>query len=62
MYWLKKILKIRPIDLKEKKVSSLREKAMMAQRNGDLKAYGKLSKEIEDLEDEMAELYNKETS
>ena len=35
---------------------------MMAQRNGDLKAYGKLSKEIEDLEDEMVELHNKETS
>ena len=60
MNWIKKLLGIRPIDLKEKKLASLRKQAMMAQRNGDLKSYGKLSKEIEDLENEMYDLYSNE--
>tara|TARA_B100000575_G_C22949210_1_gene549024 strand:- start:166 stop:351 length:186 start_codon:yes stop_codon:yes gene_type:complete len=53
MNWIKKLLGIRPIDKKRKEVASLREKAMTAQRSGDLRTYGELCKKIEDLEDEI---------
>ena len=59
MSWIKKLLGIRPIDLKQKEVAVLREKAMMAQRSGDLKAYGNISKKIEEYEDEIIELIRK---
>jgi len=53
MNWIKKLLGIRPIDKKRKEIASLRKKAMVTQRNGDLRTYGELCKKIEDLEDEI---------
>ena len=62
MKWFKNIFASRPLDLKKKEIASLRKKAMMAQRSGDLRAYGDLSKRIEVLEDEVVDLISKTES
>lgn len=59
MKWIKKLLGLRPIDIKQKEVESLRKKAMIAQRSGDIRAYADISKNIEDIEDEIVDIINR---
>ena len=45
-----------PLEKKKKQLSSVRLKAMQAQRNGDLRTFGDLSRKAEQLEDEIVEM------
>ena len=57
MKWFKSLLGLAsPLEKKKKELSALRSKSMLAQRNGDLRTYGKLSKKVEELEDEIVEM------
>tara|TARA_B100000519_G_C14007033_1_gene326815 strand:- start:115 stop:306 length:192 start_codon:yes stop_codon:yes gene_type:complete len=47
-----------PLDKKKKELSTVRLKAMQAQRNGDLRTFADLSKKAEQLEDDIVELLN----
>ena len=61
MKWIKRLLGIgSPMDKKKKELSELRRKAMMAQRNGDLRTFGDLSKRVEELEDEIVEMIERD--
>jgi hypothetical protein len=50
-----------PIEKKKRELSALRRKAFQAQRDGDLRKYGKISSEAEVLEDEIVELISENT-
>ena len=57
MRWLKSWLGLStPLDKKKKELSSVRVRAMMAQRSGDLRRFATLSKKIEELENEIVEM------
>jgi len=54
MKWLKGLLGLEtPLEKKKKMLSKMRHQAMGAQRNGNIKMFASLSKEIEDLENEI---------
>jgi|TARA_B110000196_G_C20700195_1_gene454879 hypothetical protein len=60
--WIKKLLGLTtPLDKKKKELSNIRVKAIMSQRDGDLRRYATLSKKAEELEDEIIELLKKST-
>ncbi len=60
MKWIKQMLGLStPLD-KKKELSSIRVKAVMAQRYGNLKRYAALSKKAEEVEDEIIELLNRD--
>jgi hypothetical protein len=62
MRWLKSWLGLStPLEKKKKELSNIRVRAVMAQRDGDLRRYAALSKEAEELEDEIIELLKKGT-
>ena len=62
MRWLKSWLGLStPLEKKKKELSNIRVRAVMAQRDGDLRRYAALSKEAEELEDEIIELLKKST-
>ena len=57
MKWLRKLLGLStPLEKKKRLLSNLRVRAVMAQRNGDLKRYAMLSKKAEGIEDENVEM------
>jgi len=57
MNWIKRLFGLTsPLDKKRKELSEIRRKAMLAQRNGDLRLFGELSKKAETLEDEIVEM------
>ena len=57
MNWIKRLFGLAsPLDKKRKELSEIRRKAMLAQRNGDLRSFGELSKKAETLEDEIVEM------
>ena len=57
MKWIKRLLGLStPVEKRKKELSNLRVRAIMAQRNGDLKRYAALSKKAEDIEDEIVEM------
>ena len=59
MKWIKRLLGFStPLEKKQKELSVVRLKAVQAQRNGDLRTFGDLSKKAEALEDEIMELIN----
>ena len=59
MKWIKRFFGLdTPLEKKKKQLSELRSQAFLAQRNGDLRKYGALSKQAEDLEDQIVEAIN----
>ena len=57
MIWLKKLLGFKsPLEKKQMELSRLQEKALQAQRNGDLRSAGKFYHEAEMLETEIIEM------
>jgi len=57
MGWLKSWLGLStPLEKKKKELSNIRVRAVMAQRDGDLRRYAVLSKKIEALEDNIVEM------
>ena len=63
MRWIKNWLGLStPLDKKKKKLSQLQLKGVIAQRNGDLRRYAQLTKEVEEVEDEIIELLKQETT
>ncbi len=59
MNWIKRLFGLTsPLDKKKKELSTVRLKAMQAQRNGDLRTFADLSKKAEQLEDDIVELQN----
>ena len=57
MRWIKHWLGLSsPLEKKKKELSNIRVKAIMAQRDGDLRRYATLSKKIEKLEDDIVEM------
>ena len=59
MKWIKRLLGLStPLEKKKKELSNLRVRAIMAQRNGDLKRYAAISKKAEGVEDEIVEMLN----
>lgn len=62
MRWIKSWLGLTtPLEKKQKELSNIRTRAVMSQRDGDLRRYAALSKKIEELEDEILEMIS-ETS
>jgi hypothetical protein len=60
--WLKSWLGLStPLEKKKKELSNIRVRAVVAQHDGDLRRYATLSKEAEELEDEIIELLKKGT-
>ena len=61
MNWIKRLFGLAsPLDKKKKELSAVRLKAVQAQRNGDLRTFGDLSKKAEALEDEIIEMLHRE--
>lgn len=61
MRWIKSWLGLStPLDKKKKELSKLQTQAMIAQRNGDIRRCAQLTKEAEDIEDEIIELLKAE--
>ena len=61
MKWLKRLLGLNtPIDKCQARISALRVKAMNAQRNGDLRAFAELTHKIEELEDKVVEMIERD--
>jgi len=61
MKWIKKLLGLNTLLEKKKMLlSDLRRQALFAQRNGDLRKYGSITKEVEMLEDEIIEMINED--
>ena len=61
MNWIKRLFGLTsPLDKKKKELSAVRLKAVQAQRNGDLRTFGDLSKKAEALEDEIIEMLHRE--
>ncbi len=57
MNWFKKLLGFKsPVEKKRAELSKLQEKALHAQRNGDLRSAGKFYHEAEVLETEIIEM------
>lgn len=57
MKWLKKLLGLStPLEKKKKKLTMLWSEAMICQRNGDLRKYASIVKQVEILEDEIVEM------
>ena len=62
MRWLKSWLGLStPLEKKKKELSNIRVRAIMAQRDGDLRRYATLSKKIEALEDDIVEMIEQGT-
>ena len=62
MRWLKSWLGLStPLEKKKKELSNIRVRAVMAQRDGDLRRYATLSKKIEALEDDIVEMIEQGT-
>tara|TARA_Y100001973_G_C5150396_1_gene307779 strand:- start:1040 stop:1228 length:189 start_codon:yes stop_codon:yes gene_type:complete len=60
MNWIKRLFGLAsPLDKKKKELSAVRLKAVQAQRNGDLRTFGDLSKKAEALEDEIIEMLHR---
>ena len=55
MKWLFNLLGLDPLNRKRNKLKALREKAFIAQRNGNLRLAGKYLNEAEFLETEIAQ-------
>lgn len=53
MKWLFKLLGINPLSRKRNKLKALKQKAFLAQRNGNLRLAGKFLNEAEFLETEI---------
>jgi len=59
--WIKKLLGLTtPLDKKKKELSNIRVKAIMSQRDGDLRRYATLSKKAEKLEDEIVRMLERD--
>ena len=61
MQWIKKLLGLTsPLDKKKKELSNIRVRAIMSQRDGDLRRYATLSKKAEELEDEIVRMLERD--
>jgi len=49
-----------PLDKKKKELSNIRVRAIMSQRDGDLRRYATLSKKAEKLEDEIVRMLERD--
>jgi len=59
MKWLKRLLGLStPLEKKKKELSNISVRAVMSQRDGDLRRYATLTKKAEELEDEILEMIN----
>ncbi len=57
MKWIKRFFGLdTPLEKKKKQLSVLRKQAFLAQRNGDLRKYGTITKQAEELEDQIVEM------